>query len=355
MRLELLVGSLCILGGYCNSIKVLGISGSLRGASTNSGLLRALRDTQSDSQIEMDIMDVSQLPLFNPDKAGSDAIVQQFQLRLAAADAVLVTSPRLTGPLQNALDHMRGAAKPAAIIVSGLEMEEVRAAAARASLVVCPTTLGCTIMCPALQVTPAQNAFDAEGNLVDTAVLQQSTTLVRGLKDWVQLLTQSESSKPSAADLPATEILQSDEEAAAELTALENASVGTAATTTADAAANTATDAQSPPDADSPSMNHTPNSDAEGSSVSSDSAKEPESGRRQGDDGALRDAPSAQDDSAKPDQQKVDSAPEEEETESTDPNCMDVTPECRVWAKAGECEVNTEYMEEACRRACKMC
>ena len=56
--------------------------------------------------------------------------------------------------------------------------------------------------------------------------------------------------------------------------------------------------------------------------MSSDSAKEPESGRRQGDDGALRDAPSAQDDSAMPDQQKDDSAPEEEETESTGvPDC----------------------------------
>lgn len=94
-------------------MKILAISGSLRAASLNTALLRAVaRLAPSDISIEL-FGDLGNLPLFNPDiEATEPSVVTRFRVQLSAADAVLIASPEyahgVTGSMKNALDWMVG-------------------------------------------------------------------------------------------------------------------------------------------------------------------------------------------------------------------------------------------------------
>ena len=75
-------------------VKILAISGSLRKASTNTGLLRAIQTFVSED-VEVVIADISQLPLFNEDLevGGYPQTVQEFRNLVAGADAFIFASP----------------------------------------------------------------------------------------------------------------------------------------------------------------------------------------------------------------------------------------------------------------------
>lgn len=94
-------------------IKILAISGSLRTASLNSALLRAMaRLAKSEMQIDI-YTDMGTLPLFNPDlEASEPVVVTALRQKIIAADAVLIASPEyahgITGVMKNALDWMVG-------------------------------------------------------------------------------------------------------------------------------------------------------------------------------------------------------------------------------------------------------
>lgn len=94
-------------------MKILAISGSLRSASNNTMLLRAMmRLAPADMQIGL-YGDMGNLPLFNPDIESTDPpYVAAFREQLMAADAVLIASPEyahgVTGVMKNALDWMVG-------------------------------------------------------------------------------------------------------------------------------------------------------------------------------------------------------------------------------------------------------
>ena len=119
-------------------IKVLGISGSLRAGSYNSGLLRAAA-TVLPPGMEMTIFDIGTLPLFNADveRAGPPESVPALQHAIAAADGLLFAVPEynysISGVLKNAIDWAsRGRpssldGKPAAIMGVGGRQGTVRA------------------------------------------------------------------------------------------------------------------------------------------------------------------------------------------------------------------------------------
>lgn len=94
-------------------MKILAISGSLRAASYNTMLLRAVaRLAPDDISVEL-FQDLGNLPLFNPDIENTDPlVVARFREQLMAADAVLIASPEyahgVTGAMKNALDWMVG-------------------------------------------------------------------------------------------------------------------------------------------------------------------------------------------------------------------------------------------------------
>ena len=107
------------------SIRIIGLSGSLRKASLNTALLRAASSLTPKGVSFVVYEGIGTLPLFNPDLEGSEPqTVFNFRDALNAADAVLIASPEyahgLTGVIKNALDWVVGSsefsAKPVAIL-----------------------------------------------------------------------------------------------------------------------------------------------------------------------------------------------------------------------------------------------
>lgn len=94
-------------------MKVLALSGSLRAASSNTALLRAVvRLAPSDMTVEL-FDGLGQLPLFNPDlEATSPSPVAYLREQIMSADALVIASPEyahgITGVMKNALDWMVG-------------------------------------------------------------------------------------------------------------------------------------------------------------------------------------------------------------------------------------------------------
>jgi Spx/MgsR family transcriptional regulator len=107
------------------TVRILAISGSLRAASLNSALLRAVAGlAPADIYIEL-FTELGNLPLFNPDLEITDLPpVAAFHARLLEADGVIIASPEyahgVTGVMKNALDWMVGSEafvnKPVALL-----------------------------------------------------------------------------------------------------------------------------------------------------------------------------------------------------------------------------------------------
>jgi chromate reductase len=110
---------------FLKTMKILALSGSLRAASLNSALLRALaRIAPADMEVRL-FAGIGALPLFNPDLEACDpAPVAALRHAILAADAVVIASPEyahgVTGVMKNALDWMVGNAsfidKPLALL-----------------------------------------------------------------------------------------------------------------------------------------------------------------------------------------------------------------------------------------------
>ncbi len=94
-------------------MKILTISGSLRAASINTMLLRAVsRLAPTGISVEL-CREIGNLPLYNPDlDAKEHSSVERLFAQIASADAILIASPEyahgITGVLKNALDWVVG-------------------------------------------------------------------------------------------------------------------------------------------------------------------------------------------------------------------------------------------------------
>ena len=91
-------------------MNILAISGSLRAASSNTALLRAMVSLAPEG-VQISIYErLEDIPPFNPDLDGDDVAeaVKDFRSRLHTADGVLISSPEyahgVPGVLKNALD-----------------------------------------------------------------------------------------------------------------------------------------------------------------------------------------------------------------------------------------------------------
>ena len=86
--------------------KILGLSGSLRGASTNTALLRSFGDALADD-VDFELYDYRDVPLFNSDQ-DTPASVVQLKQAITLASAVVIATPEynhsIPGVLKNAID-----------------------------------------------------------------------------------------------------------------------------------------------------------------------------------------------------------------------------------------------------------
>ncbi len=93
-------------------IRIIALSGSLRGASTNTALLRAVA-ASAPVGVTVEILPLGEMPLFNPDLETSppDAVTR-FRAKVGDAAGIIIASPEyahgISGVLKNALDWLVG-------------------------------------------------------------------------------------------------------------------------------------------------------------------------------------------------------------------------------------------------------
>ena len=136
------------------AFKLLGISGSLRKAATNTALVRAAAELAGDD-VEFTLADID-LPLFNEDveAEGYPESVTRFVEQIRAADAIVISTPEynknLSGVLKNALDW-QSRFKPGPLTDKPVAIMSATAGAAggqlaQFSLRHCLTPFGCNVL-----------------------------------------------------------------------------------------------------------------------------------------------------------------------------------------------------------------
>jgi chromate reductase len=179
-------------------MRVLGISGSLRRDSYNSGLVRAAADLLP-SGAELEVFDgLKAIPPYDADDDVELAPAPVTALRdaIAAADAVLIATPEynasIPGVLKNALDWasrphatnpLRG--KPAAVVGASTGMFGAVWAQADTRKVL--STIGARVLDAELPVPEGDERFDADGTLRDAEVAEQLSEILTGLVEAAEM------------------------------------------------------------------------------------------------------------------------------------------------------------------------
>jgi len=179
-----------------STLNVLGISGSLRKKSTNSGLLRAAQQL-APVELKIEIADIADIPLYNADVAalGKPSAVERVIAQIAAADALVFACPEynysIAPALKNVLDWASREAgnkaldgKPVAIMGAGGRMASSRAQYHLRQ--VCVFVNLHPLNKPEVCAHANSDSFDGEGNLVDAKVRQLIADQMQALAAWVR-------------------------------------------------------------------------------------------------------------------------------------------------------------------------
>jgi chromate reductase len=175
-------------------MRVLGVSGSLRRTSYNTGLLRAAADA-FDQDVEFEIWGgLKAVPPYDEedDIGPAPAAVADMRATFAGVDAVLFATPEynssVPGQLKNALDWISRPLiasplrnKPVAVVGASTGM--FGAVWAQAELRKVLAAIGARVLEGELPVGRAAMRFDAEGELVDEEVRGQLALVVDRLVD----------------------------------------------------------------------------------------------------------------------------------------------------------------------------
>jgi chromate reductase len=178
-------------------VKILGISGSLRRGSYNTGLLRtAARLFPAD--VEFELWDrLKEVPPYDEDddKDAAPAAAVAFRDALAGADAVLIATPEynssIPGQLKNAIDW---ASRPLAanplrnkpVAVVGASTGAFGAVWSQADLRKVLAATGAQVVEGDVAVGHAPTRFGEDGLLADDAPLEQLQEVLAGLVEAVE-------------------------------------------------------------------------------------------------------------------------------------------------------------------------
>lgn len=178
------------------TMKVLGISGSLRGASHNTGLLRAAMELRPDG-MTMTVAEIGALPFYNADLdgPGQPESVKEFTRLVTEADALLIATPEynysVSGVLKNAIDWASRPVKtsalngkPIAMMGAGGMMGTVRAQLHLRQILMHNGAL--VLPKPELYIARSRDKFDANGNLVDEPTRVLVKNLLEALAQWTR-------------------------------------------------------------------------------------------------------------------------------------------------------------------------
>jgi len=178
---------------------ILGLSGSLRRASYNSGLLRAA-EALMPAGARLEIGTIAGIPLYDGDHEASDGLppaAEALKAAIAGADGVLLATPEynngIPGVFKNAIDWASRPPADAARVFRARPFALIGASPGGFGTVLAQDawlavlrTLGADLWSGGrLMVPGAGKAFDADGNLTDDAV---RTRLARFLADFVDVV-----------------------------------------------------------------------------------------------------------------------------------------------------------------------
>ncbi|MBY9068095.1 NAD(P)H-dependent oxidoreductase [Hyphomonas sp. WL0036] len=173
--------------------RILGISGSLRKASFNSGLLRAAAGVMPEGA-ELDARGIEGVPLFDADVEADEGVppaVAALKDALAACDGLLLVSPEynngIPGVFKNAIDWMSrppggtGLFKGKPVAVIGASPGGFGTILSQAHWLPVLRTLGTRQWAEGrLMVSRAGNMFDAQGNLTDEETRKRLSEFLAG-------------------------------------------------------------------------------------------------------------------------------------------------------------------------------
>ena len=177
--------------------KILGISGALRKASTNTGLLRALKE-MAPAHVTFDIATLHGIPLFDEDDeaaTGKPASVQALDAQIRAADGVVFACPEynfsVPGVLKNANDWLSRGGSPfrwkRVGIVGAGGGQFVGTARAQYHLRQNLQALqAITMPRPEVFVNHNEEKFDAAGNLTDAETRRHLAKWFESFLEWVE-------------------------------------------------------------------------------------------------------------------------------------------------------------------------
>lgn len=179
-----------------SALNVLGISGSLRAKSFNSGALRAARELAPDG-MSIDIADISRIPLYNGDveAEGMPEAVVQIRGQIAAADGLLIVTPEynysIPGVLKNAIDW---ASRPPEQPFDGKPMAIMGASPGGSGTMRCQCQLrqafiflnGLIMNRPEVMISGASALFDDDANLTDQSTRERIGTCLEAFADWIR-------------------------------------------------------------------------------------------------------------------------------------------------------------------------
>ena len=173
------------------SVKLLGISGSLRAASTNTKLLHECARLFGPADFSIANL---RLPLYDADieAQGMPAEVQALAGAIKSADAIVISTPEynkaLPGVLKNALDwvsRVPGGAwrdKPVAIVSAAAG--QAGGARSQFSLRLCMVPFRARVIPgPEVMIGDSSNAFDADGRLKDENSVKFLSDLMGELRE----------------------------------------------------------------------------------------------------------------------------------------------------------------------------
>lgn len=183
-----------------DSVKILGIAGSLRKGSYNRAALRAAQKLVPNNA-RLEIFELDGIPPFNQDlEMQPPQAVSELKNKVRSADAILFVTPEynysVSGVLKNAIDwgsrpygDSAWEGKPAAIMGASIGMMgTVRAQYHLRQMFVFLNMYA--LNRPEVMIPRAADKFDAQGNLIDNDTRERIRELLSALVAWAIRLKQ---------------------------------------------------------------------------------------------------------------------------------------------------------------------
>ena len=180
-----------------DTLRILGIAGSLRAGSFNRSLLRAAVE-RAPEDMTIEVFDLAAVPLYNGDveAAGDPPGVAAFKQAIAAADGVLMATPEynhgVPGVMKNAVDWasrppreapLEG--KPVGLIGASTGITGTARGQSQLRQAFEFTNSYCMPQ-PELLMFKAHEKFDAEGKLIDEQTAEFLEKYLVAFGDWVR-------------------------------------------------------------------------------------------------------------------------------------------------------------------------